>query len=425
MGCASVSLAPYLRGMIHTDFDITVIGGGAAGFFAAIHAADGGKNKVVILEKTNKLLSKVKVSGGGRCNVIHDCDYPSKLINFYPRGGRSLRKPFEIFGAKETRQWFENKGVKLKVEEDGRIFPVTDDSQTIINCLFAEAKKNQVSIELKREVVKINPQEEGFRLKLKSGEPINCKKVIVTTGGQNKASGYDWLKDLGLKIAKPIPSLFTFNVPDSDMKDLLGLSVGNGYVQIPGTKWKQDGPILITHWGFSAPAVIKLSAWAAIDLFERSYQFPILLNWTGMEEEQVRGELSSFATAHPKKVVDTNQLMNIPSRLWQRICSKAGIESEKRYIDLSKKEFNRLVEMLVRCPFQVNGKTTFKEEFVTCGGVELNEVNLKTFEAKKIPGLYLAGEILNVDGVTGGFNFQHAWTSGYLSGASAMKSVER
>lgn len=411
--------------MSKTDFNIAVIGGGAAGFFAAIHAADGGKNKVVIFEKTNKLLSKVKVSGGGRCNVTHDCDYPSKLINFYPRGGRSLRKPFEIFGTKKTRQWFETRGVKLKVEEDGRIFPTTDDSQTIIDCLMAESHKNKVSIKLKTEVGKITPADDHFVLDIKNGNQVYCKKIIVTTGGNNKVQAYDWLKDLGLKIAKPLPSLFTFNVPDSDMKDLQGLSVPAGFVQVPGTKWKQDGPILITHWGFSAPAVIKLSAWAAIDLFERSYQFPILLNWTGLEEEKVREELSSFAQAHPKKVVFTNQLLNIPSRLWQRLCSKAGIESEKRYIDLSKKEFNRLIEMLVRCPYQVNGKTTFKEEFVTCGGVELNEVNLKTFEAKKIPGLFLAGEVLNVDGVTGGFNFQHAWTSGYLSGTSAAQSQEK
>ncbi|WP_417608396.1 NAD(P)/FAD-dependent oxidoreductase [Owenweeksia hongkongensis] len=407
--------------MLQTDYDIVVIGGGAAGFFAAIHAAKGAKQKVVLLEKTNKLLSKVKVSGGGRCNVTHDCDYAAQLINHYPRGGRSLRKPFEIFGTQQTREWFEKRGVKLKVEEDGRIFPTTDDSQTIINCLFAEAKRNDVTIELKSEVTKITRKEEGFSLKLKSGAHINCKKVIVTTGGQNKASGYDWLKQLGLKIERPIPSLFTFNVPDSDLKDLLGLSVGKGYVQIPGTKWKQDGPILITHWGFSAPAVIKLSAWAAIDLFDKSYQFPILINWTGLDEEATRTVVNDYKKQHPKKVVSTNQLLEIPSRLWLRICQKAEIEEDKRYVDLSKKQFNKLIEMLVRCPFQVNGKTTFKEEFVTCGGVNLKEVDLKTFEAKKIPGLYLAGEVLNVDGVTGGFNFQHAWTSGYLSGTSAAQ----
>lgn len=407
--------------MLQTDYDIVVIGGGAAGFFAAIHAAKGAKQKVVLLEKTNKLLTKVKVSGGGRCNVTHDCDYAAQLVNHYPRGGRSLRKPFEIFGTQQTREWFEKRGVKLKAEDDGRIFPTTDDSQTIINCLFAEAKKQEVSIELKSEVTKITKNENSFSLKLKSGAHINCKKVIVTTGGQNKASGYDWLKQLGLKIERPIPSLFTFNVPDSDLKDLLGLSVNKGYVQIPGTKWKQDGPILITHWGFSAPAVIKLSAWAAIDLFDKSYQFPILINWTGLDEEATRTVLNDYKKQHPKKVVSTNQLLEIPSRLWLRICQKAEIEEDKRYVDLSKKQFNKLIEMLVRCPFQVNGKTTFKEEFVTCGGVNLKEVDLKTFEAKKIPGLYLAGEVLNVDGVTGGFNFQHAWTSGYLSGTSAAQ----
>lgn len=408
--------------MSQTQYHIVVIGGGAAGFFAAIHAAASG-GKVVLFEKTNKLLSKVKVSGGGRCNVTHDCENASKLVTHYPRGGRSLRKGFERFGVKETREWFAHHGVELKTEADGRVFPISDDSQTIIDCLLKQAATHNVNIQLKVEVAAITQSSNGYILRMRNGEEVLAQKVIITTGGQNKSAAYNWLSRLGLQIAKPLPSLFTFNVPDSDLKDLMGLSVNHGIVQVPGTKWKMDGPLLITHWGFSAPAVIKLSAWAAIDFFEQSYQFPILLNWTGMDEEEVRAQLGLYRDSHPKKAVTGNQLFDIPSRLWQKLCEKAGISANQRYLDLPKKQFNKLVEMLIRTPYQVNGKTTFKEEFVTCGGVELSEVNLQTFEAKKLPGLYLAGEVLNVDGVTGGFNFQHAWTSGYLAGHSAATKI--
>lgn len=405
--------------MPETDFDIAVAGGGAAGFFAAIHAAAGGTNRVVILEKSNKLLAKVKVSGGGRCNVTHDCAKAPELIKHYPRGGKSLRKAFGRFGTDDTKAWFESRGVRLKTEGDGRVFPVTDDSQSISCCLMDEARKAGVEIRLCTELRQLQPLEGGFELGLSSGEILTAKKVILSTGGHPKPEAYGWLQQLGLKTAAPVPSLFTFNVPDSDLKDLQGLSVKSGAVQVPGSRWKQDGPLLITHWGFSAPAVIKLSAWAAIDFFERNYRFPILLGWCGREEESVRTELSSFKSVHPKKLVAGNALFEIPGRLWQRLCEKAGISGQQRYLDLPKKQMNRLVEMLLRCPYQVEGKTTFKEEFVTCGGVELSEVNLKTFEAKNIPGLYLAGEVLNVDGVTGGFNFQHAWTSGHLAGSAA------
>lgn len=408
--------------MSNHDFDITIIGGGAAGFFAAIQAAaTAGKKRVVILEKSNKLLSKVKVSGGGRCNVTHNCDIPSRLIAYYPRGGKSLRKGFNEFGPAETRAWFEKRGIPLKTEDDGRVFPITDNSQSIIDCLLRETAKHKIEIRLRTEVTELKPQNGGFLLTVREGKSIKSEKVIITTGGHNKATAYRWLEATGLKISRPLPSLFTFNVPDSDLKDLMGLSVEKGMVQVPGSKWKQEGPILITHWGFSAPAVIKLSAWAAIDFFERSYQFPILLNWTGKDEEEVRQMLYDFKDTHPKKVVSTNQLFEIPSRLWQKICEKAGVFPAQRYLELPKKKLNKLIEMLVRSPYSVIGKTTFKEEFVTCGGVELSEVNLSTFEAKNIPGLFLAGEVLNVDGLTGGFNFQHAWTSGYLAGRAAAQ----
>ncbi|QNL21548.1 NAD(P)/FAD-dependent oxidoreductase [Hyphobacterium sp. CCMP332] len=410
--------------MNNVDFDIIVIGGGAAGFFAAIHAADNG-HSVCILEKTQKLLSKVKVSGGGRCNVMHDLDYPSQLVNYYPRGGKNLKKSFEIFGPKETRDWFEKRGLKLKTEEDGRVFPITDDSQTVIDLLLNEAQNRNVEIRKGVEIINIKKDSQLFVLDSKTGEKYFAKKVIISSGGNNKSSAYDWIRKLDINIAKPIPSLFTFNVPQSDMKDLMGLSVKKGSVQVPGTKWKMEGAILITHWGFSAPAVIKLSAWAAIDFFKKNYHFPILINWTPYGEEEIRLKLAEFRDNHPKKAVQANPLFGLPSRLWIRLCENAEINSKQHYADLPKKVFNRFIEMIIRSSFDVKGKTTFKEEFVTCGGVELSEVDLKSYESKKIPGLYFAGEVLNVDGITGGFNFQHAWTSGYLAGKSASISIDK
>ncbi len=398
--------------------EVAVIGGGAAGFFAAIHAAENGA-KVIILEKTTKLLSKVKVSGGGRCNVTHDCDYPSQLVKFYPRGEKTLKKSFSKFDVTDTRRWFEKRGVKLKTESDGRVFPVTDSSQTIIDCLMKEVDAKGIEIRTKSEVTQLTPLENGFKLELKSGEALMADKVIVTVGGYPKSESYQWLRNIGLKIVEPVPSLFTFNVPDSDMKDLQGLSVENGMVSVPGSKWKDEGPILITHWGFSAPAVIKLSAWAAIDLHSRNYRFPIHINWTGDSEEAIRSTLQEMRKEHPTKQVASNQLFGIPKRLWERLCQKAEISETLRYADFPAKTMNRFIEILVRCPYQVDGKTTFKEEFVTAGGIDLSEVDLTTFESKKHPGLFFAGEVLNADGVTGGYNFQHAWTSGYLAGMTA------
>jgi len=400
------------------DADVVIIGGGAAGFFAAIQSAHTGA-KIILLEKTSKLLSKVKVSGGGRCNVTHDCDYPSQLVKFYPRGLKSLKKPFSKFDVNDTREWFEERGVKLKTESDGRVFPVSDSSQTIIDCLMSEVEKLGIEIRTQSEVVSVEPNSDHFVIRLKSGEELRLRKVIITVGGYPKSKSYDWLRELGTTIVEPVPSLFTFNVPDSDMKDLQGLSVSFGIVSVPGTTWKNDGPILITHWGFSAPAVIKLSAWAAVDLNAREYQFPIHINWTGKDEETVRSTLREMRELHPTKQLMSNPLFDIPKRLWERLCQKVQISESNRYADLPAKTMNRFIEILVRCFYQVNGKTTFKEEFVTAGGVDLSEVNLTTFESKKIPGLYFAGEVLNVDGVTGGYNFQHAWTSGYLAGKSA------
>lgn len=397
---------------------IAIIGGGAAGFFAAIRAAENPNNKVEIFEKSSKLLAKVRISGGGRCNVTHHCDYASKLINFYPRGGKSLRKGFEKFGTKDTVNWFESRGVPLKIEEDGRMFPVSEDSESIINCLLNEAKKNRVEIRLKTNILKLNRKGEKFVLDT-GKEPLLFDKVIVASGGHPKIESYKWLSNLGIKIVEPIPSLFTFNCPKYGMKDLKGLSVPNAIVQLPGTKWKQNGPLLITHWGFSGPVIIKLSAWAAIDLFHKNYQFPILINWLGIGEENARDQFINYKELHPKKKVVGNSFFGLPSRLWSHIVEKSDINDSLRFVDLNKKQINKLLENLIRDNFQVNGKTTFKEEFVTSGGVDLHEVDLSKFELKAIPGLYFVGEILNVDGVTGGFNFQHAWTSGFIAGKNA------
>jgi predicted Rossmann fold flavoprotein len=289
-----------------------------------------------------------------------------------------------------------------------------------VDCLLNAARKAGVEIKLQSEVKSIQPNNGGgFTLVVNDGEKLACSKVIVTTGGFNKKEGYGFIAQLGIEVVPPVPSLFTFNVPDSDLKDLMGISVPNGFVQVPGSPWKENGPVLITHWGFSAPAVIKLSAWAAIDLHSRNYQFPILINWTGLGEEEVQAEFQKFRETGLRKTIVAHPRFNIPARLWEKLCEKAGVSETLPHGELPAKTRNRLVEMLVRCPYSVQGKTTFKEEFVTCGGVDLREVNLKTFESKRIPGLYFAGEVLNVDGVTGGFNFQHAWTSGFLSGKAA------
>lgn len=408
------------------NFDIAVIGGGASGYFAAIHAASSGVNKVVILEKTAKPLSKVAISGGGRCNVTHNCMYESQLVKFYPRGGKELKKAFAKFGTKHTIEWFESRGVGLKTENDGRMFPISDSSQTIIECLQKTATDAGVKLQLRCEVVKVKKNEESdFTITLKNLDELRVQKVIVATGGFNKLESYKWLSDIGLIIQQPIPSLFTFNIPYSNMKDLMGISVQNGSVKIPGTKWKSDGPVLITHWGFSGPAVIKLSAWAAKYLHGVNYQFPILINWIGKTDEEALNEIAEMKINHYNKKILKYPMFHLPLRLWEKLCAIVEIDKNLRWTDISKKKMNKLIEVLIRQPFAVSGKTTFKEEFVTCGGVLLSEVEITTFESKKHPGIYITGEVLDVDGLTGGFNFQHAWTSGFLAGSHASGSLRK
>lgn len=400
------------------SFDLIVIGGGAAGFFGAINAAE--KNNalsILILEKTNKLLSKVRISGGGRCNVTHHCFEATPLSKHYPRGQKELKKLFRIFQAKDVVTWFEERGVQLKAERDGRMFPVTNQSGTIISCFLGEANKHNIQIKNKCEVVRIAKNKSGsFTITDSNQVDYSAKKILVAMGGNPKESAYQWLVNLGHSINKPIPSLFTFNDAGKHFKDLMGVSVNKATIQIAGTKYREVGPVLITHWGISGPAVIKLSAWAADYLFHKNYEFTALVNWTGeISEEEVRLQLNGYGSEHPKQKILTNALYGLPNRLWVRLIELAEIDTAKTWGELSKKHLNRLIENLVRCSFRIKGKTTFKEEFVTCGGIKLDEIELTRMESKVVPGIYFAGEVLNVDGETGGFNFQSAWTTAYVA----------
>lgn len=400
---------------------IAVIGGGAAGFFAAISAkVHSPSSEVIIFEKTSKLLAKVKVSGGGRCNVTHACFQSSELAKFYPRGGKQLRKAFDQFNTQDTVDWFETRGVALKAEDDNRMFPTTDDSQTIIDCLMAETKRLGVRISISSAILKITRLDSSFELTLKSGVQT-FDKVIIASGGSPKAEGFDWLKALGHEIVSPVPSLFTFNMPKESIKELMGLSVPNASVRVQGTKLVQSGPLLITHWGMSGPAVLKTSAWGARALSDMNYQFIAHVNWLGtVKENELRQMIESVIAEFGKRMLRNKNPFDMPQRLWEFLLEKLGLSLEKLWSELGKKGINKLVNILLNDEYSVSGKTTFKEEFVTCGGVSLSDVDFKTMESRACPGLYFAGEVLDVDGVTGGFNFQAAWTTGFIAGKASI-----
>lgn len=371
--------------------------------------------KVAVLEKTGKWLSKVKVSGGGRCNVTHDCEYASQLVKHYPRGGKFLKKVFDKFAARDTMRWFEDRGVALKTEPDGRVFPVTDSSQTIIDCLLREAETYHIDL-ISHFGVKALQKQNGVFQVVGESATLEARQVLVTIGGQPKEEGFGWIKKLGHSTMPPVPSLFTFNVPVGGMKELSGISVPLADVKVAGRGLSATGPLLVTHWGFSGPAVLRLSAWGARDLAELNYKSVFLVNWLGdKKEEALREEMEAYAKAHPKKTVSGTPLYGLPSRLWETITGRAGVTDDLRWLDLPKKDKNRLVEMLIRCAFDMDGKTTFKEEFVTCGGVSLDEVDPATMESTLVPGLYFAGEVLDIDGITGGFNFQSAWSGAWVA----------
>lgn len=407
---------------LHKSYDLIVIGGGAAGFFGAINAAEKNKDlKILILEKTTKLLSKVKVSGGGRCNVTHECFSPAALSQHYPRGQRQLKNLFHQFHAEDTVAWFESRGVKTKTEEDGRMFPTTDDSQTIIDCFLNEAKKFGIEIKISHEVKHVEKKQDVFVIECEQNK-FQARNVLIAVGGYNKLESYQWLKNLNHEISNPIPSLFTFNDSKKEFTDLMGVSVPDGEVKIAGSKLSQRGAVLITHWGLSGPAVIKLSAWAAEYLYQLNYTFTALVNWTAISETEIRNTFLELRDGGSKKQITSNALFNTPKRLWEYLCTKAEIEDKKIWAELSNKSLNRLIELVYACPFQIKGKTTFKEEFVTCGGISFADIDLTSMESKKIKGLYFAGEILNMDGETGGFNFQGAWTTAYVAAQAIAKN---
>ncbi len=401
---------------------LIVIGGGAAGFFCAVNAAESNSElEVVLIEKSNKLLSKVRVSGGGRCNVTHACFSIAEMIKKYPRGEKFLKQAFHSFFTTDTIDWFEKRKVKLKTESDGRMFPESNSSETIINCLLQGANNSKVEILMNREIVKIEKQldkenEIKFQLFSKDETFLEADYVCIACGGFHKSAQYNWLTMLGHSFESPVPSLFTFNVSKNPISELMGISVENIQVKINGTKFLQRGPLLITHWGFSGPAVLKLSAFAAIELSKMNYDFLISINWIGdYHENSVLEKLKFVRNEFASKRINNRNPFNLPQRLWEYHLQQCGINPEIRWADLPAKQQNLLSKQLCAQQFHVKGKTTFKEEFVTAGGVKLNEVDPNTMQSKVVPNLFFAGEILNVDGITGGFNFQHAWTSGWIA----------
>lgn len=403
---------------------ITVLGGGAAGFFAAIQAAEQGA-EVTILEKSNKILSKVRVSGGGRCNVTNVVSDPALLVLNYPRGQRELRGPFSRFSSNHTREWFESRGVKLKTEPDGRVFPVSDSSQSIIDCLLNAADEHRVRVVPNAAVSEIVRTQNGFLLK---GDPSEwlADSVIIATGGSQSPKAYDWIASLGHRIIEPVPSLFTFNVPKSEFTDMMGVSADRVRIKLAGTKFESEGPLLFTHWGLSGPAVLKLSAFAARELHERVYNFQVTVNFfPDLNEDTLRGKLSVHASDNKLKKIRNSKFGEMPVRLWERLAELSGVSDKINWADAGKTVINKLISNLSSLSFQVSGKTTFKEEFVTCGGVDLRDVNMQTMESKKVPGMYFAGEVLDIDGITGGFNFQAAWTTGFIAGTSSAQKKSR
>jgi predicted Rossmann fold flavoprotein len=392
--------------------EIAVVGGGAAGFFAAITCAESNPNcRITIFERGKSVLEKVRISGGGRCNVTHACFDAKELIKFYPRGSRELLGPFTQFGPSSTIEWFERHGVRLKTEADGRMFPVSNSSQTIVDCLTHSAHQLGIKVLSSTRVEKIEALEKG---KWRIGSNVFDKLMIAS--GSSPAI-WDWLKTLGHEIVPPVPSLFTFNTKDPRLRELAGVSAPFAALSIPGTKLAAEGPLLITHWGLSGPAVLRISAWGARRLHELDYKFKLQINFAGTSSEQdIQSDFLQLKQTQGKRQVMAHAGAELPLRLWQRLCEAAGIPPERRWADLSKQEITALQQQICAATFQITGKSTFKEEFVTAGGISLKEVNFKSFSSRLHPNLFFAGEVLDVDAITGGFNFQAAWTGGYLAG---------
>jgi predicted Rossmann fold flavoprotein len=395
---------------------VIVIGGGAAGFFFAVNCAELHPDyEITILEKSNKLLEKVRISGGGRCNVAHACFDPRLLVKNYPRGERELMGAFHRFMTSHTIEWFEDRGVETKTEDDGRMFPITDDSETIAQCLLTLAEEYGVKIRTQEEADTLIYKDTCWQLTTAKDEALQADIVFIATGSSLRM--WDMLRHMGYKVAAPVPSLFTFNIKDPRINGLQGISVEKAAVKVIDTKLQESGPLLITHWGLSGPAILKLSAWGARILKDKKYNFQISVNWSGtMNANEVSESLKKYREEFPRRTV-AKPLFNIPSRLWESLCRYAGlyVKEPANWADMPNKDIKKLAAALTNSILQVTGKSTFKDEFVTCGGVELDQVDLKTFQSKLHPGLFMAGEVLNIDAVTGGFNFQAAWTGAWIA----------
>lgn len=397
---------------MNQNYDIILVGGGAAGFFTAINIVEKNpKLKVAILERGKNVLEKVRISGGGRCNVTHACFVPNDLVKFYPRGEKELRGPFHQFCSGDTIEWFEKHGVALKIEDDGRMFPESNSSQTIIDCFLNATQKLGIAILTGHSVQSIFRSDAFWKVETQS-ETFACQKIVMTSGSNPKM--WELLESLGHSIVNPVPSLFTFNIKDPRIKDLMGVSAFAS-VQVKDTKLSASGPLLITHWGMSGPGILRLSAWGARILHDKNYQFAIVVNWLNdVDFNDCIEILKELKHDQAKKAVSKKSPFEFPNRLWESLVLASEIDSETKWADLSRTQLHNLANQLTNAHFQVNGKSTFKEEFVTAGGVDLKEINFKTMESKILPDIYFAGEIVNIDAITGGFNFQNAWTSGFI-----------
>ncbi len=404
--------------------DIVVIGGGAAGYFAAIHAAEAApRAKVMIVEKGKDVLTKVRISGGGRCNVTHACFEPNQLVKSYPRGNKELRGPFHNWQPTNTIEWFQEHGVELKTEEDGRMFPTTDSSETIIDCLATAARKAGVQVNTNTGIKSLEKTEQGFALTTQAGPVLHCRRLLVATGGMKPGGLTKSLETLGHTITALAPSLFTFHIKDPRISELPGLAT-QVTATIPKAKLQTEGPALITHWGLSGPAILRLSAWGARWIQERGYRFEVFINWTGEHSrDKVLSQFKNRKETEGKKQIANRALYKIPRRLWASLLKAAEISDSLTWAQASGQHLKNLAGQLTECRFQVTGKTMNKEEFVTCGGINLKEVHFKTMESRKVSGLHFAGEVLDIDGITGGFNFQAAWTTGRAAGLAMGEGV--
>jgi predicted Rossmann fold flavoprotein len=399
--------------------NVAIIGGGAAGFFAAIATKENfPESSVTIYEKSQKILSKVKVSGGGRCNVTNGCTDIKELALAYPRGGQKLRKAFGKFNTSHTMEWFESRGVPLIIQDDNCVFPVSQDSQSVIDCFLSETKRLGINIELGCGIKKLLPKNQQWQLEFidSSRELEIVDKIIIATGGSPKRSGLDWLEIMGHQIEEPVPSLFTFNMPNEPVKELMGIVIEDVQVNIQGTPLKSNGPLLITHWGMSGPAILKLSAFGARMLNEKNYAFNLQVNWVHIQNsELVAGELQKIREKYPNKKLTNYRPYALKERLWLYLIEKCEFSNEVTWSQIGKKGVNKLINVLTNDVYEVKGKTTFKEEFVTCGGISLDNINFKTMQSNVCPNIYFAGELLDIDGITGGYNFQAAWTTAFIA----------